>query len=175
MLKLGGNLTNSVAILNSVGNLPEMDDKLFVMGFGLVDDSTYADTLQGLTYDFLQFCQNRFDDYNPTVHLCADANRDQSACDGDGGSPAVLSGEGSVATQTVVGLASFSDGPCGDKTFDVYTRVSTYSDWVTGQICKLSSNPPFDPCFSGIGCFFFAPLLTTFRKWSSSVATFFGY
>lgn len=47
---------------------------------------------------------------------------------GDSGGPLVCNG-------TVAGVVSFSGRRCGDRrTPDVYTRVSSFSDWITGVL-----------------------------------------
>jgi len=137
VLKLTNTVDNQVAVLNSVKTLPQMGSNLFVMGFGLVNDDTLPENLQGVFYEFLQLCQNRFDLYDADVHLCADATPQRGTCGGDTGSPAVLSD-----TRTVVGLSSFSDNFCESQTFDAYTRVSTYYNWVQQQICSLAAHEP---------------------------------
>ena len=172
-MKLGSKLANQVAALNTLGTVPEMDDQLYVMGFGLDSTNSFPDRLQQLTYDYVQLCQNRFDKYNPTLHLCADADGFQGTCAGDGGSPAVLAGPNGISTSTVVGLNSFSDDLCPSQTFDVYTRISTYADWVQGQICRLASNKP-SSC-SDADCIFFAPLLRSFFDASNSLSSYFGF
>lgn len=68
----------------------------------------------------------------------------QDACDGDSGSPLIIPGA-DVAGDIQVGITSFGEG-CGLADFPgVYTRVSTYVNFIFDALCKHSDNPP-------IGC-----------------------
>lgn len=70
--------------------------------------------------------------------MCADVPDDsRSACKGDSGGP-VFQKKGRTITQ--VGVVSWGEGPlsaeapCGHAdAFDVYTRVSSYIDWIKGK------------------------------------------
>lgn len=168
VMRIGGNLTNDLASLNTAGNAPREGEGLFVMGFGQVDDNSLPGTLKGLTYDYLQSCQPKFGGYNPTAHLCAAATPTKGTCGGDGGSPAVLSG-----SSVVVGLSSFSDGLCENQSFDVYTRVSSYVDWVQSEVCAISLRPP-SSC-SASPCLFFTPFLSGVFDAGHSMARFLGF
>ena len=142
-MKLATPVNTSIASLNAVGNIPADGQSLFTLGFDAGNGTTV--NLKGLTYNYIDRCQVRFPRYNPTFFLCANASSGIGACQGDAGSPIVLSG-----TSTVVGLNSFSNNKeCGKQTVDIYTRVNTYQQWIFEQICAISSNPPSSGCSSG--------------------------
>ncbi|XP_037791636.1 phenoloxidase-activating factor 3-like [Penaeus monodon] len=72
--------------------------------------------------------------------LCA-GTEGRDSCQGDSGGPLVEREErfGSLCEYTVVGVVSFGIGansPCG--LLGVYTRVSSYLDWITGYIAPNS-------------------------------------
>ncbi|EZA56682.1 Chymotrypsin-1 [Ooceraea biroi] len=60
--------------------------------------------------------------------ICAFSQYGQGACHGDSGSPLVANG-------VQIGLASFVQ-PCAVGYPDVYTRVSTFKDWIVQHISK---------------------------------------
>jgi secreted trypsin-like serine protease len=167
-MRVTDNLPNkTLPGLNTLGIVPAEDELLYVVGFGQVNDNTLSDTLQGLTYNFINACEERFEGYNPTVHLCADATPFQGACYGDGGSPAVLNRNKSL----IVGLSSFSDGLCDSQTFNVYTRISLYEQWIKEQICTISKFKP-KSCTSCNAAFTVSQTITRFGR---SVASFLGF
>ncbi|XP_018496173.1 chymotrypsin B [Galendromus occidentalis] len=60
-------------------------------------------------------------------HICAGGNG-KAACNGDSGGPLVcLNG---VGVPVLTGITSFGVANCGDSHPTVFTRVSTYHDWV---------------------------------------------
>jgi hypothetical protein len=57
---------------------------------------------------------------------------------GDSGGPLVYD----FGTDVQLGITSFGAG-CADPNYSgVYTRVSTYHDWIQQWICDMSQNPP---------------------------------
>ncbi|XP_071567332.1 chymotrypsin-2-like [Temnothorax nylanderi] len=57
------------------------------------------------------------------THLCTFTMENEGACYGDGGGPLVANNE-------LVGLMSYSYGPCGAGAPDVSTRVFSYRSWI---------------------------------------------
>ena len=65
----------------------------------------------------------------------------QDACDGDSGSPLIISGSDSDF-DVQIGIVSFGEG-CARANFPgVYTRVSAYTNFIFNQLCIISDNPP---------------------------------
>ena len=84
---------------------------------------------------------------NTDVMLCAgEEDGGKDACNGDSGGP--LLQKMSDGTLVQVGIVSFGSGCARANRPGIYTRVSTFADWIHSQICDLSSNPP-SSCFSG--------------------------
>ena len=78
--------------------------------------------------------------------MCAGGEAGQDACQGDSGGPLVSSQDG--LTWSLVGLVSWGQG-CGQQgRFGVYSRVSTFTPWISDQITRL------EPCQSGAWCNF---------------------
>jgi Trypsin len=134
-----------IAIMNGLGNVPRDDQQMFTPGF----DTNSPNQLQGLNSNYVDQCERRFPLYNPTFFLCANATAGKGTstpakgtCAGDRGGPILLDD-----TNIVVGLNSFSNNVvCGSQTVDIYTRVSTYRQWIVDQICTISSSPPESGC-----------------------------
>lgn len=139
VMKLENTLTNTVALMNEDPRVPfDGEDSFFMAGYGKVNDDTYRNNLQGLFLNNVENCFDRAPQfYNPVYHICGDANPANGTCEGDAGIPILIPG-----TRLVVGLNSFSDGPCTTQTIELYTRMSSYVLWVKKQMCEMSSSPP---------------------------------
>lgn len=74
-------------------------------------------------------------DLVPEVMLCAAANGKDS-CQGDSGGPMFNS------SGTVVGIVSFGKGCARPGITGVYTRASSFNQWILEEICLNSVNPP---------------------------------
>ncbi|XP_011049991.1 PREDICTED: serine protease 53-like [Acromyrmex echinatior] len=61
--------------------------------------------------------------YVKQTHICTFTMENKEFCHGDAGSPLVADG-------ILVGLMSYSYGPCGAGTPDVSTRISSYRSWI---------------------------------------------
>ena len=67
--------------------------------------------------------------------FCTKIKNGRSICGGDSGSPLLLNG-------VQIGLTSWSYGCGNPKWPNVFCRVAGGIDWISEQICLLSSNPP---------------------------------
>lgn len=166
VLKLRDSLGNTVAVMNTDGNITETA-KFAALGFGLLDNKELPKGLKQLFYDYVPLCEERFDLYNPNAHLCADATPSRGTCDGDAGGPVVYEG-----TSILVGLISFSDQACESQTYNVFTRMSTYQPFVQNAICDLSDNRPFPEC-DAAPCLFFS--WASFQQWLQWAQQFLGF
>lgn len=80
-------------------------------------------------------CSIMFDDLT-AAHVCAGYMLGtRGTCRGDSGGPLVVPGGPTGWTQ--LGIVSFGKAlPCGERTFTVYTRVSSYIDWILEQTSR---------------------------------------
>lgn len=138
ILKLDRTVTNTVALLNEDPRVPLAGtDLMFLLGNGLINNSTFSASLQGLFLFYAENCFGLVNEYNPIFHICLAASSKEGACAGDGGGPAVLSG-----TRLLVGLSSFTNNFCESQSVNGYTRISSYASWVKDKICEESASPP---------------------------------
>jgi len=147
VIKLQTSSSKPHAILNRDAEQQIVGTPMTVIGFG---DTTFRGDLspdlletQVSGFDFsacvkIHEDQNRvFDDI---AQFCALGLAGRDSCDGDSGGPLLLS----VSSDKYIQMGIVSSGlGCGDEGIPaLYTRVSTYINWIEGQICVLSSNPP---------------------------------
>ncbi|CAB9528520.1 Vitamin K-dependent protein C (Fragment) [Seminavis robusta] len=170
LLKLNSPVNSSYtpATVNSFGNVPRRLERLFTVGHGQQETGgAPPDRLQGLLYTYVEDCEPRLPAgvYNPTWFLCANANPSRGTCPGDSGGPVVVNG-----TNILVGVNSFSPGDCNRQQVDVYSRVSTYYDWIIAEVCTLAATPPTTGCPPG--CLFAPPQL--FTQGFQAMRSFFG-
>lgn len=138
--------------LNSEGSSPQAET-LLVAGWGLTDVSSLfpSDVLMAADVNaitnsecssssgFIDGTWPSFDTYQGRITdtmLCA-KDEGQDSCQGDSGGPLVMeSDDGSVRQ---VGLVSWGFG-CAHPDFPgVYTRVSSFYDWIEKETCKGST------------------------------------
>lgn len=151
VVKLRSNVTfnssiKSVRLVSTIDNERELiKKKLRVAGWGAKEfDGNSVAVLQVIDIPYItrKRC-NSINSYENRVSgnmLCAgikpeltpDGRLIQDACKGDSGGP--LIGGYATATPIVVGLVSWGDGCAKPNKFGVYTRVSSYSDWVKNAI-----------------------------------------
>ena len=111
---------------------------LTAIGFGAVGtDGPDPDDLLEVVIRARNFdeCNEIFDgDLIEELRLCAaDPEGEKDTCYGDSGGP-----EDGVQ----VGLSSFDNGACGTPDGGVYTRISSYEQWIQQTICDISDFPP---------------------------------
>lgn len=149
VVKLSSPVTGvPVVKLNTNRGVPVANQLLTVIGFGVT--SQYGASPKNLmkasvrAFSF-EDC-NDFNSYSGYIvdnaMVCAGITQGGvDSCYGDSGGPLLV--QGSAARLDVqVGIVSFGDG-CGlPNKPGVYTRVSTYANWINTQVCLLSSNKP---------------------------------
>ncbi|XP_051231526.1 mast cell protease 1A [Dicentrarchus labrax] len=107
--------------------------KCITAGWGDVgDNNTLPNRLQEVNVTTLtqQTCRSRWSGVPITRTMVCGVGGGvfQGFCSGDSGGPLVCDG-------AVAGVVSFSGRRCGDpRTPDVYTRVSSFRDWITSVI-----------------------------------------
>ena len=73
-------------------------------------------------------------------NLCAGGDGVKGVCDGDSGGPILVQGP-HAHDDKLVGITSFAGYYCAqNKSFDVFTRVSYYADWIDQSICDFSDS-----------------------------------
>lgn len=132
---------------NFDADAPDPGDKLLTMGYGVKnqEDKNGPDQLHEVEVFLVpdEDCVKALNkSLMPEYMICAQngTNPDggnADACQGDSGGPLV-----DETTGTLVGVVSWGYG-CGDLGQPgVYTRVSTYAEWIADQVCRLSCHPP---------------------------------
>nr|XP_057929748.1 serine protease 57-like [Doryrhamphus excisus] len=108
-------------------------------GWGDIGDNrTLASTLQEVNVTLLsqRTCRRRWRGVPiARTMVCGTGSRVvQGFCSGDSGGPLVCDGE-------AAGVVSFSGRRCGNpRTPDVYTRISSFSDWISSVLNSNSTN-----------------------------------
>jgi secreted trypsin-like serine protease len=133
--------------MNDLWNSPYVGQPLTVVGhgtmaFGVKDRPDYLMEVSVPTISY-QDC-NDGNSYNGKIidraMICAGAGGKDS-CSGDSGGPLVILGTNS-SEDIQVGIVSFGR-QCGLANYPgIYTRISTYLDWVQETICQTSNNKP---------------------------------
>jgi trypsin len=144
--------------LNADKNRPSAGESVTVMGWGDItaDDFSFeaSDVLMSVDINAIsnQDCNNSSGiaygeeySYNGLITdnmICA-KDEGQDSCIGDSGGPLVIQGSNvNGTTDILVGVVSWGLG-CALPDFPgVYTRVSQFYDWIKGEVCNQSSNPP---------------------------------
>jgi secreted trypsin-like serine protease len=110
---------------------------LAAVGFGATNDlGCLAEEFQGAPMSAMELCPvcylTPIDNDNV---LCINVTT-ATDCFGDSGGPLL---DGGSDSNLQVGISSFIDSYfCSRATFTAFTRVSTYYDWIQGQICANS-------------------------------------
>lgn len=144
--------------LNADKNRPRVGESVAVMGWGdtTVDDFTIeaSDVLMSVDIHVIsnQDCDNSSgfyfwgeSSYNGQITdnmMCA-TDEGQDSCQGDSGGPLVIQGSNGDGTDDIlVGVVSWGYG-CGLSDFPgVYTRISSFYEWIKVEVCNQSLNPP---------------------------------
>lgn len=123
-------------------------DNAIVAGFGITSSSSPIDQatrLQWIRLPFvdIDFCASFY--YNYTMNtssminitnsqLCVQGRVNGDACSGDSGGP-LMTDSNSSERYVLYGLVSFGPRRCGLSNFpSVYTRVSSYMEWIIKNI-----------------------------------------
>ena len=119
-----------------------------VAGWGATETRPSSDVLMELDLDIIpeETCEREFKkvvhNFNLTsTRICARAELHRDGCRGDSGGPLMHVTE--AATYDVIGITSFGNKNCDSSSPGVYTRVSSYLDWIgnTVEDTLLQSNP----------------------------------
>ena len=147
VMKLDSKSTHPPVLLNADSDNPSNGDDLVVIGHGLTDPDDFegSEELRKVTVPFVPHDQCAAADMDgiqifEESMLCAGLEEGgKDSCQGDSGGP-LLERNGDSYIQ--VGITSWGIGCALPNSPGVYTRVSGVKDWIDGQICALSDNPP---------------------------------
>ena len=131
----------SFAKLNTDNDYPStfIPTNVTALGYGIksTNDFSVSPVLLQIKYR-LQICPNIADT------ICAGGDGVKGACGGDSGSPLLDD------KNVVVGMFNPVDGNCAIQGYvDIYTRISSYQDWIKKTLCIHSAIRPKDcnPCW----------------------------
>ena len=163
IVKIDGQTTVTPTRLNFDQNVPIAGTAAMVMGWGLTNADDQSSTSVRLKEASVNVLTNEacvdaksplfpWDSYRGSVFddmLCAIADG-QDSCQGDSGGPLMLLGS-DASNDVQIGVVSWGYG-CAIQGFPgVYSRLSADADWITQQVCQLSSNPPaYFNCDGGV-------------------------
>uniref|UniRef100_A0A8C6SZK7 Peptidase S1 domain-containing protein n=1 Tax=Neogobius melanostomus TaxID=47308 RepID=A0A8C6SZK7_9GOBI len=135
LLKLSSkaNLTAAVQLISLQRVRLQAGRNCITAGWGDIgDNNTLANRLQEVNVTILsqRSCRGRWGAVPITRSMVCGTGADnlQGFCSGDSGGPLVCDG-------AAAGVVSFSGRRCGDpRTPDVYTRLSSFRDWILNEI-----------------------------------------
>lgn len=114
-----------------------------IAGWGMVEDEHPTDLLQYINVTIIsnQQCEQEWNDelkgnrkFMLDSFLCIDS-KEGLPCGGDSGGPLVLNND----TRTVVGIVSHGfDAQCRIRVPDIFTRVSSFVDWIEKYTGRLT-------------------------------------
>lgn len=133
-------------------DVPGFGQKLTAPGFGGITGAKFSPTLrQATNLDFVpnQNC-NRPEVYDGKIKdnmICALDLLGQDTCQGDSGGPLLIANKNANADlDRLVGIVSFGPRPCGTGSIPgVYTRVSSFSDWIKDVVRRRDEPTPVPP------------------------------
>jgi trypsin len=172
LVKINGtgvvNATTEFYDYNTDPNVPTNGAYVRVVGFGkTTEGGNISETLRQVNVQYVdsETCTSTWSQYDSHLHLCAGTKEGgKDSCDSDSGSPLFVVQQGH-SRPIVVGLVGDGIG-CGRAMIPaLYTRVSTFSDWIRQSVCEISSNPPLT-CDSGGGSDGDDVFTTTAGAWS---------
>jgi trypsin len=145
--------TENMYDYNTDPNVPAKNgDDVTVVGFGFTkEEGSISQALRQVTVQYVndgKTCPKTWPTYDESLQLCAGTKQGgKDSCDSDSGSPLFIMPTATDSSRpVVVGLVGDGVG-CGRANIPaLYTRVSTFADWIRATICDISSNPPSLTC-----------------------------
>lgn len=160
LAKLFGRSEKPFVALNEGVDVPEDDEYLTVMGWGVTVEgvaSTQSDVLREVEVQYMSNAECdassgyyggdfvTYDGYIEKNMMCAWSNK-KDACQGDSGGPLIRKGS-DEGEDVQVGVVSWGLGCAMDTFPGVYSRISAEYDWIRSTVCQISKYPP-----SSFGC-----------------------
>jgi len=139
LLHINGSSKYSWATLNYDKSIPQIQDILTVIGWGVTGAGTTSAVANeaGVEYIDNSACNEMYQNEIITSRMLCAGSPGKDACQGDSGGPLVLKGE-SAQTDIVVGVVSWGYG-CADSYHPgVYARISEEIEWIQGVVCDTT-------------------------------------
>jgi secreted trypsin-like serine protease len=147
LLKLNASSSAELIQYNTDYSVPVDNETVSVIGFGFKKESgNVSQVLREVDVNVFPFetCAGIYLDRMPIIndiHLCAGTDMGgKDACDSDSGSPLFVGTSGGNNVQ--VGIVGDGIGCARPGIPALYTRVSTFANWIELSICNISSHPP---------------------------------
>merc|ERR1719427_2091591 len=128
------------------GETPKPGDKCWVTGF--TDDEGETKELQQVDLPITtdEECKEAYKKYkhpvNESLMFCAGYKEGgKDSCDGDSGGPLMCQRQDSCSWY-VFGVVSYGEGCALEDYFGVYTKVTTFEQWITKTIGEDENNKP---------------------------------
>ncbi|KAF4517252.1 hypothetical protein B566_EDAN011636, partial [Ephemera danica] len=116
----------------SQSSLTFQDNTATVSGWGLTERNEWLNNVLlyvKLTVISNTKCRNKFDNLITESHICTDSmGGTEGTCNGDSGGPLVITDDDGYVT--LIGIVSFGAVNCMANAPSVYTRVTSYLDWI---------------------------------------------
>ncbi|GAX20855.1 trypsin [Fistulifera solaris] len=144
LIKLATPVVNAQVVqLHRNGTIPPAGTPATIMGFGLTSEGGNISTeLKQATLEIVEqsTCEMLLPGlFVSDIHLCAGyPEGGQDSCGGDSGGPLVDAQD----TNLQYGIVSFGIGCARPNLPGVYTRISSYIDWIDEFLCTRTDNPP---------------------------------
>jgi len=108
-----------------------------ITGFGLTtEDGSLPNTLQQAIIQLLPACNDAYPSFNSATQLCAGLQGGgKDTCQGDSGGPLIYQPHKSEQW-VLIGITSYGNGCARVNYPGVYTKVSSYLDWIKQTIAK---------------------------------------
>jgi secreted trypsin-like serine protease len=133
------------AKLNEDGNVPVDNERLYASGWGAAEfGGDQSDILLGTVVNYVpdDDCADVYgNDFIYDMMMCA-FKKGTGTCQGDSGGPLVIASPNETAPAAEpplqVGITSLAEECVGLRYPIVYTRVSSYVDWIISTACKAA-------------------------------------
>ncbi len=146
LIKLATPVTNAqLAELHRNDTELPTGTELTIMGFGLTSEGgSISAYLQEVTLEIVEpsICKMLLPGFVfDEIHICAGYPQGgKDSCGGDSGGPLV----DAVNTNLQYGIVSFGIGCARPNLPGVYTRISSYIDWIDDFLCNQTDDPPLN-------------------------------
>jgi secreted trypsin-like serine protease len=131
-------------VAETYSTITQVDELATVMGWGRTDAKrrdSYSDILRQTNIPIVsnEICNQSYDNDVQDTMLCAGYKEGGTdACVGDSGGPLIMISE---TGPQQIGIVSWGEGCAEPHNYGVYTRMSSYQNFVTEQVCETGDIP----------------------------------